>query len=587
VTEPACDKAAPAPPERSEAGTRDPLGRDRRPGGPRFPGDGGPAPDAARRPLRLPAALQRDVAALGLLVLWGIFVYYGHLGTALRGDEGMYAAIARGVVRTGDWLGLEYEGRPYVNKPPLHFWKMAVSMLIWGQNDFAVRFPSATFGLATTILVYYAGKGMFHRGLGLLAALITTTTLSLVWHAHQARLDVELGFFMNLAGYAFFLAYRNGGRRLAYLLLAFLSMAAGTMLKGPVSLILPGLSALAFLAISRRTGIVREVPSLAAGLGVFLLVTVPYFWTLGETFNQHFFLRENLPRIVEGSRPLFFYWYMIVADYLPWSVFLPSVGLYLWRSRSRALGEAELFLRVWFIGFFLLLNLPAGKAERFLVFLVPPFALLLARCWEHLLNPPGTLDEWEDRLLRWMVAALAIVTLAGLLVGPRLAQARFFIPPAAWPLPLVVAIALACAIALYAACRLRVTAVFSTVLALAVAVTAGLVSFFYPALARYDSAIPVSLQVRAVVGDSPLVIYHPGGTFREDILYYLDRPSPVPHLRALEDLVSALRSEQRVFALLGRAEYGELEARRDVPVMRLADFPYRRRASLLISNQGP
>ncbi len=67
----------------------------------------------------------------------------------------------------------------------------------------------------------------------MIAALITTTTLSTVWHAHEAKLDVQLGFWMNLAFFALYLAYRDGGRRLGFLCLAFFAMALGTMLKGP------------------------------------------------------------------------------------------------------------------------------------------------------------------------------------------------------------------------------------------------------------------------------------------------------------------------------------------------------------------
>ncbi|MDE2483905.1 MAG: glycosyltransferase family 39 protein, partial [candidate division NC10 bacterium] len=147
--------------------------------------------------------LEKEWLVLGALLVWVLFVFYSHLGIPLRGDEGMYAAIARRMVRTGDWLQLVYEGRPYVNKPPLHFWLMALSLVLWGPTEFAIRFPSATFGIGLVFLVYFSGKLLFDRRLGVIAALITTTTLAAVWHAHQARFDVELAFWINLAFFAF------------------------------------------------------------------------------------------------------------------------------------------------------------------------------------------------------------------------------------------------------------------------------------------------------------------------------------------------------------------------------------------------
>ena len=129
-------------------------------------------------------------------------------------------------------------------------------------------------------------------------------------------------------------AYRAGERSFGYLCLAFSAMAVGTMLKGLVGVL----------------------------------------------------VGENLTRIFHASNSPFFYLYSILADFFPWSLFLPCACLYLWTSRFERSSEEEALLRVWFIGFFLLLNLPAGKAERFLVYLIPPFALLMARYWDHLLR---------------------------------------------------------------------------------------------------------------------------------------------------------------------------------------------------------
>ena len=534
----------------------------------------------------LPDLLQKEWLVLSALLLWGLYVYYWHLGTPLRGDEGMYAAIARRMVRTGDWLQLVYEGRPYINKPPLHFWLMALSLVLWGPTEFAVRFPSATFGVGMVFLVYLSGKLLFDRRLGIIAALITTTTLSAVWHAHQARFDVELAFWMNLAFFAFYLAYRDGGRRFGYICLAFLSMAVATMLKGPVGLLLPGVAAVVFLALTRRSKIVAEVPFLLVGMTIFLLATVPYFLRLGDEFNRHFFVGENLARIIHAPNSQFIYLLMIFADFFPWSLFLPCAGLYLWRLRSGRLGEADLLLGVWSIGFFVLLSLPAGKAERFLVYLIPPFALLTARYWDHLFRSADTLPSVDARMLRVAAFLLGLVGALGLLVGPRLIQLRFLMPNDFWPVPLALLLGIGCIGVLYTACKCRPQTIFSSVGAVAVVMTIGLVQYFYPALAKYESAKAIAQQVRAVVGDSPLVIYHPGRSLGEDILYYLDRPSPVPELQTPDEIYAAFDAGQQVFGLLSKSSFEELERRGNLPLMRLADHSYRQRDFILVTNRA-
>jgi len=530
--------------------------------------------------------LEKEWLVLTLLLFWGVFVFYSHLGIPLRGDEGMYAAIARRMVRTGDWLQLVYEGRPYVNKPPLHFWLMALSLVLWGPSEFAIRFPSATFGIGMVFLVYFSGKLLFDRRLGVIAALITTTTLSAVWHAHQARFDVELAFWMNLAFVAFYLAYRGGGRRLSYLCFAFLSMAVATMLKGPVGLLLPAVAAFAFLVLTRRSKVLAEVPFLLAGMAIFLLVTVSYYLELGDEFNRHFFVDENLTRVVHAPNSPFLYLVMIFAVFFPWSLFLPCASLYLWRSRSRPLDEADLLLRVWSIGFFVLLSLPAGKAERFLVYLIPPFALLMAQYWEHLFRYADTLQSVEARLLRVVAFLLGLVSVLGLIVGPRLIQLRFLMPRDVWPLPLALLLGIGCIGVLYTACRCQPQAIFSSVVAVAIAMTIGLVQYFYPILARYESAKGIAQQVRAVVGDSPLVIFHPGQSLGEDILYYLDRPSPVPELQTPDEVYAAFATNRQVFGLFATHRYEELERQGNPLLMRLAAHSYRQRDFVLVTNRA-
>ncbi|MCZ7625539.1 MAG: hypothetical protein C3F12_05910 [Candidatus Methylomirabilota bacterium] len=535
--------------------------------------------------VRLSRLLEKEWLVLSLLLAWALFVYYWHLGTPLRGDEGMYAAIARRMVRTGDWLQLIYEGRPYYNKPPLHFWLMALSLVVWGPTEFAVRFPSATFGIAMVLLAYVGGRSLFGRRVAAIAALITTSTLSAVWHAHQARFDVEMAFWMNLGFFLCYLAYRRGGRRLGYFCAAFVAMAVAVMLKGLVGIILPGVAALAFVVITRRFKIFAEIPQLLIGLAIFLLVTVPYYLSLGDTFNRHFFVDENLNRIVHAPNSQFFYLGMIFTGFFPWSLFLPCVVLYLWRSRARPLDEADLLLRVWFIGFFVLLSLPAGKAERFLVYLVPPFTLLTARYWDHLFRHADTLSQTEGRLLRAAALLLGLVGVLGLWIGPRLIQMRFLLPVDFWPVPLLTLSGIGCAALLYTACRHRPQAIFFSVMTVAVAMTIGLVQSFYPALARYESAKTIAQQVRAVVGDSPLVIYHPGRSLGEDILYYLDRPSPVPQLGSPDEIYAAFQAEQPIFGLLSKSGLEELERRGNLPLMVLAGHSYRQRDFVLVKNR--
>jgi len=56
------------------------------------------------------------IAFLLVILAWisGLFI-------DLTGDSGLYAAISRQMVESGDWLNLKINGEPYVQKPHLFF----------------------------------------------------------------------------------------------------------------------------------------------------------------------------------------------------------------------------------------------------------------------------------------------------------------------------------------------------------------------------------------------------------------------------------------------------------------------------------
>ena len=59
--------------------------------------------------------------------------------------------IARNMLQSGDWVTPRLDGIAYLEKPPLKYWMMAVSFLIFGVHDWAARLPVA---LAAVLLCW-------------------------------------------------------------------------------------------------------------------------------------------------------------------------------------------------------------------------------------------------------------------------------------------------------------------------------------------------------------------------------------------------------------------------------------------------
>jgi len=131
------------------------------------------------------------VLALGALT----FFYKLGQSSLVSWDEAWYGEIAKNILKTGNFLALEFNGSPYYDHPPAGFWLMTISMKLFGINELGVRAASAVSGLVCLILVYLLGKKLFAPAVGIASSL---ALISSPWFALRARsgdLDIFLIMF--------------------------------------------------------------------------------------------------------------------------------------------------------------------------------------------------------------------------------------------------------------------------------------------------------------------------------------------------------------------------------------------------------
>src|SRR5437867_673923 len=82
------------------------------------------------------------IAVLAILCYVLFFYGLGNLGM-VGPDEPRYAAIARQMMATGDYITPRLNGNPWFEKPPLMYWLAAFGDRVFGINEAGARFPSA------------------------------------------------------------------------------------------------------------------------------------------------------------------------------------------------------------------------------------------------------------------------------------------------------------------------------------------------------------------------------------------------------------------------------------------------------------
>jgi 4-amino-4-deoxy-L-arabinose transferase-like glycosyltransferase len=326
-------------------------------------------------------SLMRDLGVL--LAAFGtlFFQFLGRL-PLIDPDEGRYIEIPREMLARGDFITPMLNQVKYFEKPPLHYWLNALSLSVFGENEFAARFAGTLCGLLTVLLVYYLGRQLMGRRSGLYAAILLGTAGGFLVQSRINFTDMTLTFFLSAAFACFALAERDGeAHKARYYYLFYLFMALAVLAKGLIGIVLPGAVIFIYLLCTRRWGMLREM-RLVSGGALFLLVSAPWFVLVSlknPEFPQFFFIHEHFQRFLtkvhHRYQPLWFFLPVLLGTMLPWSPFIPAALKRGWRERSSR--TQTLFLLLWALVIFAFFSKSSSKLVPYILPVFPPLALLI------------------------------------------------------------------------------------------------------------------------------------------------------------------------------------------------------------------
>jgi 4-amino-4-deoxy-L-arabinose transferase-like glycosyltransferase len=374
-------------------------------------------------------------------------IFLGFLGSPeLWGKrEQRAAAEALDTVENGHWLVAQIQGRPRLEKPPLLRWSIAVLLMVTGSRDeWAVRLPGALAALATIALTYELGRRMGGRRLALASAMILCTTALFVSEFRQAGNDGPLALFTTMSLYA---AWRRldrptGSRR--WCLLSYAAMGLGFLCKGPIILLLVGMTVVPYLAANRRLAEGARLLIDARGLVVLLILALcwPVPVLLADpnalgVWTTEIGQKTGLLRIAHRDRAVLGLGLPLLS--LPWSVAaLAGAALPLVRGRRVRLPwkpSAVWFPWWWSVGNLAVFSCWAVAKPNYYVPCLPGLALLTGIAWIRLARvarSPGR--PAAARVARLLIGLQWLVLLAIAVAAPLAGRT---ILPAAHPAWLV------------------------------------------------------------------------------------------------------------------------------------------------------
>jgi len=324
--------------------------------------------------------------ALGVVALF-LLIYILPLGWRPLAipDETRYAEIPREMIASGDWVVPRLNGLKYFEKPVLGYWLNASSILLLGENAFAVRLPSALSVGLTALLIFFLmrrfGGGPEAASIGAGAYLTCLLVLAL---GVISTLDSMLTLFLSGAMTFFFFAYQEGvpTRRLCFLILFGAFCGLAFLVKGFLAFAIPAIVIIPFLVWEGRLKpFIRLAWMPILGL---LLVALPWgilihlregdFWT-------YFFWVEHVRRFLSplpGQHPKPFWYFLpiLAGGAFPWTTLLPATVPDI-RSALRRREPLVRYAICWVLFPFVFFSACSGKLVPYIIPCFPPLIILI------------------------------------------------------------------------------------------------------------------------------------------------------------------------------------------------------------------
>lgn len=489
--------------------------------------------------------------ALGNRDLWGTV-------------ETEYAEVAREALQATSWEGWlipHFNGDVYSEKPPLYFWLMALASLPVGDvTEFTVRLPSALTALGTVIALYFLGKTLHSEQAGFLASLILLSSPGFFRSACMVRIDMPVAFFFTLSLVFFYIGLATSRRR--FFLLGWFSTALSFLTKGPIYPLLIVLTLFFYLAARKELYRLREAtPTLGAVVffGTICLWFIPAYLK-AESYLQGLFdlgmwyLKEK----EYHAESFYFYLPQFLAGMAPWSIFIP-IALYLYYKRNGLGLERDavtLFLPcLWLLFGLVTFSLLSTKHSRYILFLYPAGALIVAQIWEGYWMKSLPLWPWQKCLPVLMLASLVGVE-AALFAGN-------YLP---YPILNLFLVGGSMLVAIYWAFRASQMRLLFVTILLGLAFSQGIYyQFLLPLRNNALSDRPLCRKlVNVMEPGSKWAVYR---VYRPSLTYYT-KTFP-KNLYTEEQLNAFLSSREKVYCLFGEEDYRGL----GLTTLKVAEFP--------------
>ena len=307
--------------------------------------------------------------------------------------EARYAEIARLMAETGNWITPQIDySIPFWAKPPLSTWLSALSIKVFGVNEFAVRFPAFAISMLLLLLLKPFAR---RANLPLVVpAFILFTLPEFLLHVGVVSTDMTLLLSITLMMVSFWETMNDGKRYWSYLF--FVAIGLGFLAKGPIILLLTGPPLFAWTVWFKSFRKLFTAFPWIVGILIVIAVALPWYYLAEQAtpgFLEYFFVGEHYKRFFDASwkgdkygfpkiQPFGIIWVFLFSLALPWILFFANKVA----TKPKIILKDRwfLFLALWILWTPLFFTSSKSLIHTYILPCSVPLALFVATFWDQI-----------------------------------------------------------------------------------------------------------------------------------------------------------------------------------------------------------
>ena len=329
----------------------------------------------------------------GIVILFVLRAILNAYVPLMDKTEARYAEIARIMQETGNWNTPQIDyGVPFWAKPPLSTWLSALSMKVFGVNEFAVRLP---YLLAGFLLIIIITRFVKNKNAIYFSGFVLMTIPEFLLHTGVVSTDTILSFSVALIFLSFWKAINRD--RLSYWgYLIFTFIGIGLLSKGPLVLVLtvpPIFIWVIYFKEYKR--FFKQIPLISGSL-LTLTIAVPWYYLAEMNTNgflEYFIVGEHFKRFFDSSwdgdkygfaksQPLGIIWLFLFAFAFPW---IQVLAVKLWKRKNSLIKDRwAFFLLLWLLWTPFFFTFSKSLIHTYILPSIVPIALLIDYYWAEI-----------------------------------------------------------------------------------------------------------------------------------------------------------------------------------------------------------